>query len=456
MRLRSFLAIVACKIVRSIMRIMGRGATSFPGKIALKIAPDLLGYLAKDITTVIVTGTNGKTTTSRMIEKTMLDSGLSFFSNKSGANLLHGITTEYVTNATWSGKSKCKYALIESDEAALKSVSRYVNASYILVTNLFRDQLDRFGEITHTLGNIKVGIANSPRAILCLNSDCSMTASLGEKIPNKVIYYGIDVPIYKQRVKEASDAPYCIKCKSEYQYDYITFGHLGKYQCPNCGYARPEPQVAVTHVSVCDSEHSVVNIKTPEGEKETSIHLPGGYNIYNGAASVSMAFAIGLTLETAVNALSSFDCGFGRMEKLMLGDVATRMILIKNPAGCNQVLNFLSNLENEAMFVICLNDNFADGRDISWIWDVDFEQLHLMESKLTRIVISGIRRHDMALRLKYAGVSKDKICVVEGEEELISCITSQESPVYIMPTYTAMMQLRANISKRYGYKDFWE
>lgn len=382
MDFRVAIAVTACKMSRRLIRILGGGATDFPGKIALKICPGLLGYLAKNVKTIIVTGTNGKTTTSRMIEQSLKDNGISFFCNKSGANLMNGITAEFCANSTLGGKNKCDCALIESDEAAFKTVSRYVDAKCVLVTNVFRDQLDRYGEITHTLNNIRIGIENSKNAVVCLNADCSLTASLREDISNKIILYGVNGPIYKERVKEASDAPYCIHCKNEYTYDYITFGHLGKYHCDKCGYSRPDPDVSVSRVFVSDASHSEIEIDTGSKKFRANIDLPGGYNIYNGVSAVTVAHALGLNEEKAVNALSTFECGFGRMEKFMLEETETRMILIKNPAGCNQVLNFLSNISEKSLFVVCLNDNYADGTDISWIWDVDFETLQKIDDKL--------------------------------------------------------------------------
>ena len=456
MQLRVSMAVTACKAVRRLIRRLGGGATDFPGKVAQKLCPDILGHLAEDVTTIIVTGTNGKTTTSRMIEQILIDNGLSYFSNKSGANLMNGIVAEFSEHAHASGRKTCDYALIECDEAAFKTVSRYVDASYVLVTNVFRDQLDRYGEITHTLDNIRIGLKNSPHAVVCLNADCSLTASLREDIDNKIILYGVNEPIYKERVKEASDAPYCIKCKHEYTYEYITFGHLGKYYCEACGYARPDPDVAVSHVLTSDATHSEIDITVEDKTFRADIELPGGYNIYNGVSAVTMAYAMGLDPGHAVSSLSTFECGFGRMEKFQLGQAETRMILIKNPAGCNQVLNFLANIRERSVFVICLNDNYADGTDISWIWDVDFEMLRRIEDSLAKIYVSGVRADDMAVRLKYAGFPEEKMAVIKDYDALIDAFTSQQDPVFIMPTYTAMMDLRAIVSKKFGYKNFWE
>ena len=261
MGIRTFLSVAACKLSRFMLRKLGKGGTNVPGRIALKVYPEVLGQLAKGVTTIIVTGTNGKTTTSRMIEKSLSDSGYKFFSNKSGANMLSGITAEFAMNSTLGGKNRYEYALIECDEGAFKTVSKYVDAKCVVVTNVFRDQLDRYGEVTHTLNSILTGIKNSPNAVVCINADDSLSVSMKDEISNKVVFYGVESEIYKNRVEEVSDAPYCIKCKSEYVYDYVTYGHLGGFRCPNCGYHRPETEVSVEKVVASTPDSSTIILK---------------------------------------------------------------------------------------------------------------------------------------------------------------------------------------------------
>lgn len=456
MGIRTFLSVAACKLSRFMLRKLGKGGTNVPGRIALKVYPEVLGQLAKGVTTIIVTGTNGKTTTSRMIEKSFSDSGYKFFSNKSGANMLSGITAEFAMNSTLGGKNRYEYALIECDEAAFKTVSKYVDAKCVVVTNVFRDQLDRYGEVTHTLNSILTGIKNSPNAVVCINADDSLSVSMKDEISNKVVFYGVESEIYKNRVEEVSDAPYCIKCKSEYVYDYVTYGHLGGFRCPNCGYHRPETEVSVEKVVASTPDSSTIILKLHGKEYTTTINLPGGYNIYNGAATAAAGYVLGLKDETIVSALSDFECGFGRMEKFTVNNTDIRMILIKNPAGCNQVLNFLSNNTEPSLFIVALNDRFADGTDISWIWDVDFEKLNQLSDKLTEIWVTGRRADEMAMRFKYAGIAVDKIKVIKDYEKLIENAANQSAPVYIMPTYTAMLDIREIFSKNYGFKEFWE
>lgn len=454
--LRVFLAVSACKLCRTLLRLLGRGGTDFPGRVALKICPDLLGTLAKNVTTVIVTGTNGKTTTSRMIEQAVADSGISYFANKSGANLLSGITAEFAMHSSLTGKCQRKMALIESDEAAFKAVSTYVDAKVVVVTNVFRDQLDRYGEVTHTLNNIKTGISHSSNAVLCLNADDSLSSSLASEVDNPVLYYGVDVPIYRDRVAELSDAPYCIRCKHAYAYDYVTYGHLGSFRCPSCGYCRHSTDVSVSRVISSDEEKSEVEFFVDGNTYPSTINLPGGYNVYNACAAMACGKAMGLDLKVVARALAAFSCGFGRMEKFEIQGTEVRMILIKNPAGCNQVLNFLANTSEPSVFVVCLNDRAQDGKDVSWIWDVDFEKLADMGDKLSQLFVSGVRAEDMAVRFKYAGIPLEKLAVCKDYGELMRRCTAQDKPVYVMPTYTAMLNLREKISKTYGFKDFWE
>lgn len=450
------MAVSACRIAIKLLRLLGRGGTAIPGKIALKICPELLGYLAKDVKCVIITGTNGKTTSSRIIEEIFAKSSASYFANRSGANLINGITSIFVENSTLTGKPKKEYAVIECDEAASKEVCRLINPSVVLVTNVFRDQLDRYGEVTHTLENILIGIKNSPNAVICLNADCSLTASIATEIPNKVMFFGVDVPIYNDPVSEVSDAPHCIKCKHEYDYSYHTFGHLGGFYCPNCGYKRPETQVSVTEILDTGISSTTVQVSVFGDSEEIVINLPGGYNIYNAVGALAVSEAIGFKRETAKSAIATFSCGFGRMEQFDLGGHTARIILVKNPAGCNQVLNYLSSLSEKTVFVCCLNDNSADGRDISWIWDVNFEKLADMDEFIDEIYVSGIRSADMAVRLKYAGINESKLKIFDDYDSLIKAMEKQILPVVIMPTYSAMMDLRSKMSAAFGGKEFWE
>lgn len=455
-RIRIILAVLVCKLSRALIRLLGRGGTAFPGRMALKICPDVLSALSNGVRTILITGTNGKTTSARMIEQAFIDQKRSYLSNKSGANLISGITAEFAMNSSITGHCKKEYAVIECDEAASKTVLKYLKPEVIVATNVFRDQLDRYGEITHTLNNIIEGISHSPESLLCLNADCSLISSIPEHVPNPVVFFGINVPLADADSKELSDASHCIHCKTEYEYDYHTYGHLGGFRCPKCGYSRPTPQYAVTEISALDVDSSSVNMDLNGRELFLHINLPAVYNIYNAAGAAAALDAFGFQRAEIASALASFDCGFGRMEKFDLEGRPGRMMLVKNPAGCNQVMRYLAALPDEAMFVVCLNDNDADGTDISWIWDADFERLSTMGERLDQVLVSGVRAEDMLLRLKYAGVPEERMTLVHDYGELIERMCKSEHRVFIMPTYTAMLDLRSQLQKRLGGKEFWE
>ena len=457
MKIQTFFAVLLCKLARGLLRLLRRGGTAFPGRVALKVYPQVLGVLSRGVRVILVTGTNGKTTSSRMIEQAFADAGLNYLANRSGANLISGITAEFAMHSTMTGRPKCQFAVIECDEAASKTVLKYLKPEVIVATNVFRDQLDRYGEITHTLNAIREGITHVPNATLCLNADCSLTASLAEDgIPNPIIRFGVNVPIYSETAHELSDAVYCIHCKTQYEYDYRTYGHLGGFRCPKCGYHRVAPEVAVTQVISTGADASDIVLDIFGHAHEVHVNLPGGYNIYNAAAAAAAAHVVGIDEKTTVSALGQFECGFGRAEQFRLGQAQARMMLVKNPAGYNQVINLISHDVGSCKLAFLLNDRFADGTDISWIWDVDFEALAAQQSRFTRIFVSGVRADDMALRLKYAGFPAERIELVRDYEKLLGEIAADAAPAFIMPTYTAMFDLRGEIGRHTDVKAFYE
>lgn len=456
MKLKAILAIIVCKALRLVSRMLHRGGTAMPGRYALKICPQLLSILAKNVRTVAITGTNGKTTCARMIEEAFAAEGKRFFANRSGANLIDGITTEFVINSSITGKNRCDYAVIECDEAASVKVFSQMQPEVIVVTNLFRDQLDRFGTLSNTRESIKKAILSAPAATLCLNADCSLTSSLAEEVPNSSLFFGIDKGAAPNREKsEISDGGLCIRCGQEYEFDYINFGDLGGFRCPSCGHSRPKADFAVTDIADQSTQGSTL-VMDMQGEKRmVTVNLPAMYNIYNAAAAAAAVTAIGLGAEAAVRALAGFKCGFGRMEQFELG-AGVRMMLVKNPTGCNLVMEFLQNVKEKFSLVISLNDRTGDGKDISWIWDTDFEQLCALGGRLRRIIVAGDRAEEMRLRLKYAGLDDKAIELERSCEKLVAWMEREREPVFIMPTYSAMLDLRTAIVARCGGSEFWE
>ncbi len=457
MNIRATLAILLCKLLRGLSRLLHRGGTAMPGRWALRICPNLLELLARDLKILAVTGTNGKTTSARMIEEAFSRQGLSYLANRSGANLASGLTTELVMNADLRGHVKKDYAILECDEAAARTVFGRIKPRVIVVTNLFRDQLDRYGEVTHTLENIRTGIRDVPEAVLCLNADCSLTASLALDLPNQVVWFGMEPGALPSRpLPEISDATHCIRCKTAYEYDYVSYGHLGGFRCPHCGYRRHKADVAVTAVPEQRLDGSSIVLEL-QGEKHlVEVNLPAVYNLYNAVGAVAGITAMGLPLDAAIRALGSFQCGFGRMEQFDLGKAGTKMMLVKNPAGCNQVIEFLQNVKENFVLAVCLNDRGADGTDISWIWDADFEGLSALSGRLKQVIVSGDRAQDMRVRIKYAGIPDAAIRVERDYAKLVDWAAEQELPVFLMPTYTAMLELRQAVVHKVGGREFWE
>ena len=454
--MRIIIAVVICKLTRFALRMLKRGGTALPGKVAVKICPELLKHLAKDVKCLAITGTNGKTTSARMMEQLFIEAGSSYFSNKSGSNLMQGITAEFAQNASIIGKPKRQYAIIECDEAASKKVFEYLDPAVLLVTNVFSDQSGITGGIRETLENIKTGVRNSPNATVCLNADDPLIYSIADEVTNKVVLFGVEKGVFKDSTDEYSGASLCIRCSVAYKYDYSTYGHLGGFRCPSCGYERKTPDVAVTELITRDADSQTVRVRAFAEAADITISIPGEYNIYNAAGAIAAGREMGFSIETARTAMMNFERGFGRMEKLVLNDLPVRIILIKNPAGGNQVLNYLCGLPGDMLFAICLSDRVADGTDISWIEDVRFEKLLEMGKRLCGVLVSGTRVADMELRLKKAGIPAERMQVFEEYGEMLDAALSQDAPVYIMPTYTAMLELRAEICRRFGIKEYWK
>lgn len=456
--MRVILSCIVCRLVHFILQKLGRGATTLPGRIALKVKRNVLTDLSKNVKVIIVTGTNGKTTSCRIIEEGLKQAGKTYFINKSGANLITGITSSFIMNSTISGKNKYEYAIVECDENAFREVSRYIRADVVLVTNVFRDQLDRYGEVTHTLNAIKESVKNLPDAVICLDADCSLTYSMSREIPNKIVTFGVNVPFDKNgKAPEISDAKYCIFCKNEYEYTYHTYGHLGGFVCKKCGYSRPLPDFAVTSVEELKQNHSIVVADFNGSKNLVKVNIGGAYNVYNAIGCAAALSSAGVNESTIIKALESFNGAFGRMEQFESGENKVNVILVKNPAGFSQTMSFLKTIDDDFTMILSLNDNAADGRDISWIWDVDFNGI-FNKTNLKSLYVTGKRCYDMAIRVKYEGVGDREIKIIENEdyEKLVDIATSQGRDVYIVPTYTSMMTMRPVIAKRLGGKDFWE
>lgn len=384
-----------------------------------------------------------------MIYNMLEKSSKTVITNSTGANMLPGIVSCFIENYTFKKSNSKKYAVIEVDEANVPLVTEYITPRIITVTNLFRDQLDRYGEVYTTLRKIMDGIKKVPSSSLVLNGDESLLGDL--ELENELIYYGFDFAMDENKqIDINADAKFCKKCKSPYRYNYITYNHLGSFYCEECGYARP------------DLDYTVNNIveQTPSGSLiwldgiEFFINQPGTYNIYNALCAYAVAKTLEVESTIIYKVLKSTSSSFGRQESITIEGKEVKIILVKNPAGFDQAINTISLDNRTISTAFILNDNYADGRDVSWIWDVNFEKLTDLD--IDTILIGGVRLYDMAVRLKVAGLPKQSFKLCEEYEILLDEIKSIQTPtVYILATYTAMINFRKYLHSKGFIKKLW-
>ena len=439
------IACVVCKATHCFLRFFGKGATAMPGKAALKIFPDLLRCLAENVNVIAVTGTNGKTTSVRMVETALENAGLRVFSNKSGANLIEGITAEFVMNADVLGRPKCDWAVIECDEAAAQRVFGEIKPRVVLLTNLFKDQSDRYGDVKKPMEMIGEGLRKSPETVLAVNADCQLTSAVAEKLNNKTVYFGMEGN--KGRKPDASEENRCASCGGKILFRTVTYSNLGSWYCPSCGRKRQRPKVLVRDVA---DGRMLVDVR---GEQRIcGVALPAVYNVYNAAGMIAAVTAAGIDAEAALTAAESFEGGFGRMEEFPLGKNGAEMILVKNTAAVNQTLDYIKALEGEKTVVFVQNANAGDGRDLSWLEDADFEKLRRMRN-IGRIMVAGDCGKEMQTRLSGAGVESE---LFNGYDKLIAELSREKNRIFLLPSYTAMLELRQRLVRKLGGKNFWE
>ena len=418
------------------LEMLHRG-TSLPGMLLLKLNQSILGILSAKYRVILVTGTNGKTTTASLITKILKDSGHSVICNATGANMLSGIVTLFVKH---ENDQKKEFAVIEIDEANVPLYSAIGDAECIVCTNLFRDQLDRYGEIHTAMEKIKKGIDNLPGIKIILAADEPLFNFDGS---NK-IYYGFDVaPTDGKEDVSNIEASYCPKCNGIYTYEFYTYNHLGKYKCASCGTSRPTLNYSVRQIIEMGSNYVEFLIDDNIVLKSNS---GGLFSIYNIMAAYVTTRELGVGVQSIINSIENFKPQFGRHESIRFFDKQIKLMLVKNPVGFNESIK-LSGLDNgEKYNCFMLNDNYADGKDISWIWDVDFENLALEHEE---VIVSGSRSVDMAIRLAVAGQDRDKILIESDVHLLIKKLKAcpKNRCICVYATYTAMLEFRRDLAR---------
>lgn len=435
------------------------GGTSLPGAIALRLDPGLIGALAGrlDRGPILITATNGKTTTANMLASICREAALEPVHNAAGANLTYGIATALMAayNTKPGSDSEPRIGIFEVDEATVRNVSAQLAPRVFSVGNLFRDQLDRFGEVDQTARLIQEGIEPlAPDATLVLNADDPRVAALGRDSARPVLYFGLgeDVPS-ATTVDDAQDSKDCLICGEPLAYTKRYFSHLGEYACPHCGFRRPLPEVTAVKLRLSLKETRFL-LCTPGGDAEVALPAPALFNVYNALAAASAALAAGISLDSIVAGLNAFSPAFGRFETLEAAGRRLRLMLVKNPTGFDQAIGALEIEPGPKNLVIAINDNLADGTDVSWLWDANLERL----GQTGAVVTTGTRAHDMALRLKYAGIAETSVIV---DPDLAAALERafQKAPpgeeIFVLSTYTAMLDIRKHLEKTAGVAAFW-
>lgn len=434
--MKKLLSIIVTKLIILSLKFKNKGS-SFPGKIALKIYPDILKHVSKNVETILITGTNGKTTTTALTNHIFNNAFIDCFSNSTGANMLPGIVTTYIKNYNLFNKKISKTAIIEVDEASLKHVCKYIQPKIIAVTNIFRDQLDRYGEVYTTLNHIKEGIKLCSNSKLILNGDEPLLCSL-EKVYNNKFFFGFDNFKSDDNTKNLNvEAKNCKFCGEPYTYNFITYNHLGDFKCNKCGFKREELDFSVVDILENNINESIIKIKN----NVITINQGGIYNIYNVLCAYAISTVCSIPDYIVIDSIKSFSKVFGRQENFKIKSNSITMFLVKNPAGFNETLSTINlDKNNEISIGFLLNDNFADGQDVSWIYDVNLEMIKNFNIK--ELFTGGIRTHDMSLRLNLTEIEKP-INTFEKYEDILKYLESKENEtIYILCSYTCMLEFR--------------
>ena len=462
---RLFAAIAVARAAQLASRTLKRGGGStIPGVVARRVDPKVLNKLSRRLPlgSAAITGTNGKTTTTRMIGKILQAAGVRAVNNSTGANLVTGVTAAVVSDSSLLGRPSSEMGLFEVDEASVPRVAAEAELKILAVLNLFRDQLDRYGELAYTGKVVASAFANLPRdGAVVLNADDPLVASLGESAANPV-FYGVDEPALDTgRLQHVADSKDCPICGTPLDYAAVYMGHVGVYRCPRGDFARPEPAYRASRVRLEGARGSSFLLTTPRGEREARTTLPGLYNVYNALAAAAVAGEAGVGLEDVVRGIGEFGGAFGRVERIEAGDREAFLLLIKNPVGFNEILRTFVTGADARNVLIAINDNDADGRDVSWLWDVDFEMLAEARAEgvtdAAPFTVSGLRAGDMAVRLKYAELPVGP--VIPDRERAIKAALEATPPgetLYVLPTYTAMLEIRKTLSDMGYTHPFWE
>ncbi|GIW12326.1 MAG: hypothetical protein KatS3mg061_3383 [Dehalococcoidia bacterium] len=456
--IRQRAAVLAARGTARLLQLAGRGGTALPGLLAERLAPELVAEQARRLGrgVVLVTGTNGKTTTATLLAGALRAGGLRPLHNAEGANLMRGLAAAIAAAASWKGTlagGRRAIGVFEVDEAVAPLAARCCQPRVVVFTNLFRDQLDRYAELDTVAARWQELAAAAGGATLVVNADDPLVGALPPPPGGRVVRYGIADPAIATSEPGPADSIWCPRCGAQLVFRTVWFAHLGDYACPRCSYQRPPLEVAAVAVQPQGWHGTALRVAHGEREQEFFLPLPGVYNVANALGALAAALALGVPLAVACRALSRATPAFGRGERVTLAGRNVVVLLVKNPAGFTQALRTVMAAERCPALLLALNDRIADGRDVSWIWDADFEQLAGRAGALT---VSGDRAAELALRLKYAGVAQPVTIVPDPARALDRALAQGTGTLYVLPTYTALLELHTRIARRAGRARFWE
>ena len=436
MRVRRLTAIWAAKIVSTACRLSGRQGVTFAGKVALKLDPKILSDLALQVREKIfvVCGTNGKTTTNNLLCSAIESEGKKLVCNHTGSNMLAGVAAAFVLAAKNTGKLDADYACIEIDEASTLRIFPHFKPDFMVLTNLFRDQLDRYGEIDTTMDILKRAMQMAPGMTVIVNGDDALSAYLAMESGNPYKTYGITEQVFQeQNDNEIREGRFCKRCGAKLEYEFYHYSQIGKYHCPSCGFTRPEPDFNASNIDMSDGLQFDVD------GRHIAASYRGFYNIYNILAAYSAGRTAGMELAGFERVLSDFNPQNGRMEHFQIDGTDIILNLAKNPAGFNQNISAVMEDEKDKDIIIVINDNAQDGTDISWLWDVDFDRF--ADQSIRSITVSGIRCQDMRIRMKYVDIPSELIADVKSALE--ARIKDGCKNLYVLVNYTALFSTRS-------------
>jgi UDP-N-acetylmuramyl tripeptide synthase len=445
------LEIAAARAAGRLSQLAGAGGgTTLPGKLLWKLDPAAIDRLAARLPlgSALVSATNGKTTTTAMVAE-ILEGRARLAHNAAGANLVSGVASALLA------APDAELGLFEVDEAALPEVARRVRPRALCLGNLFRDQLDRYGELEAVAARWRGAVRDLDGAALVVNGDDPQVGDLAREASVAVVF-GLDDPRHaRPALQHAADSKWCVRCGTAYAYAAAYIGHLGDYRCPACGHARPPLDVVARRVELRGLESAGFELATSDGTRPVELPLPGLYNVYNALAAASLSRQLGASLDEIAAGLGRFSAAFGRFERIPIGERRLLVLLIKNPAGANEAVRTLVAGGAPRLAVVALNDAIADGQDVSWIWDVDFEPLL---DGLERLIATGSRAAELSLRFKYAGLDEGAIEVEPSLERALDRgleLTAAGGELVVLPTYTAMLALRRIVSERGYVRPYW-